>query len=98
MGNERIVLMLEEIYDSLNTENWKTNTKKYVIPYKRYFKVMQMLDSFIETNNLFLAKRVVKEEIEKINGITEANCRKYRVNSGYCKKCYNIYCSLNKNK
>ena len=33
----------------------------------------------------------------KIKGITETKCKKYKVNDGYCKKCDNIYCSLNKN-
>ena len=59
MDKEKIELMLEEIYDSLNTKNWKNSTKKYVIPYKRYFRVIEMLGSFIEKNNRFLAKRVV---------------------------------------
>lgn len=97
MDKEKIELMLEEIYDSLNTKDWKNSTKKYVIPYKRYFRVIEMLDSFIETNNRFLAKRVVQEELYKIKGITETKCKKYKVNDGYCKKCDNIYCSLNKN-
>lgn len=36
-----------------------------------------MLDPFIETNNLFLAKRVVIEELNKIEGITENLEKKY---------------------
>jgi hypothetical protein len=36
-----------------------------------------MLDPFIETNNLFLAKRVVIEELNKIKGITENLEKKY---------------------
>ena len=97
MDKEKIELMLEEIYDSLNTKNWKNSTKKYVIPYKRYFRVIEMLDSFIETNNRFLARRVVQEELYKIKGITETKCKKHKVNDGYCRKCDNIYCSLKTN-
>ena len=44
MDKEKIELMLEEIYDSLNTKDWKNSTKKYVILVIKQKKMQKMIE------------------------------------------------------
>lgn len=63
-------------------------------------KMIQMLDRFIwytNRNRLIEAKRVVQQELNNLNGITELQCKSRKINKNWCKICKNKNCNLNVN-
>lgn len=62
--------------------------------------MLRILDKFIwyiERNRLLEAKRVVQQELDNLNGITETKCKRRKINKGYCNICKNRNCNLNSN-
>lgn len=60
--------------------------------------ILDRLEWLVVRNRSYEAKRLVKQEIENIKGITEKNCKRYKLNKTYCLVCSNLNCSNNKNK
>ena len=63
-------------------------------------KMIQILDRFIwyaNRNRLIEAQRVVKQELNNLNGITEQKCKSRKMNKNWCKICKNRNCNLNVN-
>lgn len=93
---DEVIELFEKLYESSNREDWRTSTLMYIKPYERYINILQSLTSCIERNDLYLLKRLLKDELEMINGIREKNCKRYKINKGYCSICNNVYCSHKK--
>ncbi len=43
-------------------------------------------------------KKYIDQELDNINGVTEIKCRRRKVNVGYCNRCANYNCNLNRCK
>ena len=87
--------MLEQIYNSLMTDNWKQNTLDLIKPYKRALEIIQMLEACINKNDLFLSKKLISTELKNVKGITEQKCIKRKLKKDYCKHCKNSHCNMN---
>ena len=62
--------------------------------------MLNLLDKFewlLVRNRSFEAKRLVKQELENIKGITEQNCKKIKLRKDYCVMCKNYNCNKNIN-
>lgn len=59
--------------------------------------ILDRLHWLIVRNRSFEAKRLVKQEIENLKGITEKNCKSYKINKTYCRVCMNLNCNNNQN-
>lgn len=97
LEKDNAITLFEKMYEILNTDDWTTNIVEYIKPYKRYLEILQVLESCIENNNLYLSKSLIKNELKMMKGIRENNCKRYKINKGYCEICNNVYCSLNEN-
>ena len=64
--------------------------------YKMIF-LLYRLETQCNRNGLFVAKKIIKQELENLKGITEQKCKKIKVRKDYCIYCKNYNCSLNKN-
>ena len=67
----------------------------------KVYKMVILLYRFEECcdlNHLVLAKRLVRQEIENLKGITEQKCRKRKVREDYCNYCSNSNCNYNPKK
>ena len=95
MNNKEEIRMLEQIYNSLMTDNWKQNTLDLIKPYKRALEIIQMLESCINKNDLFLSKKLISTELKNVKGITEQKCIKRKLKRDYCKYCKNNHCNMN---
>lgn len=93
---ENAIELFEKMYESLNTKDCKSSTLEYIKPYERYINVLLSLESCIERNDLYLLKRLIRDELEMMKGIREKNCKRYKINKGYCRICNNVYCSHKK--
>lgn len=61
--------------------------------------MLKLLDGFewlLVRNRSFEAKRLVKQELENIKGITEQKCKKIKLRKDYCVMCKNYNCNNNK--
>lgn len=59
--------------------------------------MIELLNRFewlLERNRFVEARRLVKREIENLEGITEYKCKKIKINKGFCKTCENQNCNL----
>lgn len=95
MERDEVIELFEKLYESSNRKDWRTCTLEYIKPYERYINVLLSLESCIERNDLYLLKRLIRDELEMMKGIREKNCKRYKINKGYCRICNNVYCSLN---
>lgn len=57
--------------------------------------ILDKLNWLIVRNRSFEAKKLVKREIENLKGITEKNCKSFKINKTYCKVCKNLNCNNN---
>lgn len=97
--------VLEIIETLLTDKEWKDKLLNYIEETKSALDgdtyTLTLLDRFnwlIERNRTFEAKRVVEQEKNNLLGITELECKRRKVNEGYCKVCTNRNCNLNQNK
>lgn len=60
--------------------------------------ILDRLEWLVVRNRSYEAKRLVKQEIENIKGITEKKCKKSKINKNYCLICSNLNCNNNKTK
>ena len=97
--------VLENIETLLTDKEWKDKILNYIEETKQILKedtyTLNLLGRFnwlIDRNRTFEAKRLVKQEKENLLGITELECKRRKVNEGYCKVCTNRNCNLNQNK
>lgn len=97
LERDDIIELFEKLDESLDTDEWKSSILEYIKPYERYINVLYSLESCIERNDLYLIKRLIKDELEMMKGVREKNCKRYKINKGYCSVCNNAYCSLNEN-
>lgn len=61
-------------------------------------EILDKIEWLIVRNRFIEARRIVKQELENLNGITEQKCKRLKINRGYCRICKNINCKLNKKK
>ena len=57
--------------------------------------ILDKLNWLIVRNRSVAAKILVKREIENLKGITEKNCKSFKINKTYCKVCKNLNCNNN---
>lgn len=101
-----LIEILENFKKCLYDENWKDNTLDLIAQYKENLNsddsvMIQLLDRFnwyIERNRFIEARRLVIQELDNANGVTVQNCKRLKVNKGYCRVCTNYNCSKNENK
>lgn len=97
--------VLEHIEELLEDKEWKNKILNYIDECRKTLNedtyTLTLLDRFnwlIDRNRTFEAKRLVKQEKENLLGITEQQCKRRKVNEGYCRVCTNRNCNLNQNK
>ena len=64
---------------------------------KVMLNVLNKIQWLIIRNRFFEARRLVKQELENLKGITENVCKVHKMNVEGCKSCTNYNCNLNKN-
>lgn len=65
---------------------------------KEMLNILNKIQWLIIRNRFVEARRIVKREIEKLQGITELNCNLHKYNKESCKRCKNLNCNLNINE
>lgn len=60
-------------------------------------EILDKIEWLIVRNRFIEARRIVKQELENLNGITEQKCKRLKINQGYCRICRNRNCNLNEN-
>lgn len=60
-------------------------------------EILDKIEWLIVRNRFIEARRIVKQELENLNGITEQKCKRLKINQVYCRICRNRNCNLNKN-
>lgn len=101
-----LIEVLESVKKCLYDDNWKDNTLELIKEYKENLNsddssIIQILNTFnwyIERNRFIEARRLVDQEINNANGVTVQNCKRFKVNKGYCRVCTNYNCTNNENK
>ena len=69
MDEEKIpVMILENIYASLMTDDWQKNTRNKIENYKKMLEILNMLELCIDRDELFLSKTLIQDELDKIAG------------------------------
>lgn len=61
-------------------------------------EILDKIEWLIDRNRSFEAKRLVKQELENLQDITQQKCKLLRYNNEFCRICKNINCKLNKKK
>ena len=56
------------------------------------------LEKCCNLNHLVVAKKMVKQEIENLKGITEQNCKRRKLREDNCNYCTNTNCKFNPNE
>lgn len=97
--------VLEHIETLLEDTEWKDKILNYIEETKLILNedtyTLNLLERFnwlIDRNRTFEAQRLVKQEKGNLLGITEQQCKRRKVNEGYCRVCANRNCKLNQNK
>ena len=62
---------------------------------KIMLNILNRIQWLIIRNRFFEARRLVKQELENLNGITETKCKVHTLNADGCKSCKNYNCNLN---
>lgn len=55
--------------------------------------LLERFEWLLVRNRSLEAKRLVKQELENINGVTEQKCKKVKLKSDYCLICNNYNCN-----
>lgn len=68
----------------------------FIMEEKVMLTILDKIIWLIDRNRFVEARRIVKQELDNLKGITEKNCKLLKLRKDFCNHCRNYNCNLNK--